>query len=65
MGGGEASVRYLSGIIILENGMESEFALREDAVRLMEQEANERYYKASIAKKAVSAAAYEAASVLK
>lgn len=31
-------MRYLSGIIILENGMESEFVLREDAVRLMEQE---------------------------
>lgn len=42
--------------------LNEEAALRH---RLMEQEANERYYKASIAKKAVSAAAYEAASVLK
>lgn len=42
--------------------LNEEAALRH---RLMEQEANERYYKASIAKKAVSAAAYEAAGVLK
>lgn len=42
--------------------LNEEAALRH---RLMEQEANKRYYKASIAKKAVSAAAYEAAGVLK
>lgn len=42
MGGGETPVRYLSGIVILENGMECEFALREDAVRLMEQEARRK-----------------------
>lgn len=33
--------------------------------RLMEQEADERYYKDSIIKKAVSIAAYEAAGILK
>ena len=33
--------------------------------RLMEQEADERYYKTSTAKKAVSIAAYEAAGILK
>ena len=33
--------------------------------RLMEQEADERYYKDSITKKAVSIAAYEAAGILK
>ena len=33
--------------------------------RLMEQEADERYYKVSMTKKAVSIAAYEAAGILK
>ena len=33
--------------------------------RLMEQEADERYYKDSMTKKAVSVAAYEAAGILK
>ena len=33
--------------------------------RLMEQEADERYYKGSMTKKAVSIAAYEAAGILK
>ena len=31
----------------------------------MEQEADERYYKSNITKKAVSAAAYEASGILK
>lgn len=42
MEGGETPMRYLSGIVILENGMECEFALREDAVRLIEQEARHK-----------------------
>ncbi len=42
MGSGEAPVKYLSGIVILENGMESEFALREDAVKRIQQEMGQR-----------------------